>query len=170
MRTRIIFGVIIALLLTGLAGLWLHRKAQPAREQLAQIPAANRAVPPAMFPEATRTLPVSSAPTASASEQPSYVKSATMDSIRSIVDLQGDAWRRQQAGRSLPKSLADDEISILSNFLRNRHDEDESQIGHVLKSDLMDALVAQDHLATQLPELFAAIYQDSIQNLVVRDY
>jgi len=87
-----------------------------------------------------------------------------------IVDVKADILSRQKAVRGLPGDLLPEHRKILTDFLAARHAEDEGQGGHVLKNDLMDALVGQKTPGRALVELFNGIYQDKSQNSVIRDY
>lgn len=97
-------------------------------------------------------------------------KTAAASLVSEGMNLSGDLWRRQQAVRALPHDLTREEQETLIKFLKERHAEDDGQGGHVLKNDLMDALVAQDAVWPELAEVFTAIYRDATQHLVIRDY
>ncbi len=91
-------------------------------------------------------------------------------SIRPIVDLKQNIWDRQKRVRALGKYLKPDELQALCGFLMEKHDEYSDQRGHVLKSDLMDALCAQTTPPSDLSQVLAKVYHDKDQNEVIRDY
>jgi len=66
--------------------------------------------------------------------------------------------------------LTPDELKPLYTFLSVKHDEDDHQLGHALKSDVMDALCAQATLPIDLTKLLIQVYHDPTQNAVIRDY
>jgi HEAT repeat protein len=68
------------------------------------------------------------------------------------------------------KDLSRPEVEALFGFLLEKHPEDDTQRGHVLKSDLMDALCAQSNLQPDLTKVLAELYHDLDQNVVIRDY
>lgn len=104
-------------------------------------------------------------------EASSAVKtSAGASLVSECMNLSGDLWRRQQAVRALPHDLTREDQETLIKFLKERHAEDDGQGGHVLKNDLMDALLAQESVWPELAEVFTAIYRDASQHLVIRDY
>jgi len=169
MKTKII---LVILVLGGLAaGLyWL----QPG----AGNPSKPDSVPKAVLKTVKTGMPVEmvkSAVTtpASAAPAPAGTKlnlAEVPETVRGILDTAGDAWQRQQAVRALSAGLTAAELAPVMEFLRERHAEDETQVGHVLKNDLMDALVAQQTPQASLAELFTGIYQNPDQNTVIRDY
>jgi len=72
--------------------------------------------------------------------------------------------------RSLSKTLTPDELKPLYTFLSVKHNEDDRQLGHALKSDVMDALCTQTTLPIDLTKLLIQVYHDPTQNPVIRDY
>jgi HEAT repeat protein len=68
------------------------------------------------------------------------------------------------------KALSKPELEALYGFLLENHPEDDTQRGHALKSDLMDALCAQPILPPDLSQVLAELYHDPDQNVVIRDY
>ena len=90
--------------------------------------------------------------------------------IRTIIDLKADILTRQKAARALPRNLSPDNRKPLMAFLAAAHAEDSGQAGHVLKNDIMDALVGQSDPDRGLAQLLVGIYQDTAQNSVIRDY
>jgi hypothetical protein len=101
-------------------------------------------------------------------------------SIKPIIDTSHNFLHRQTLVRSLlqhslsteeaPKDLSRPEVEALLGFLLEKHPEDDTQRGHVLKSDLMDALCAQPNLQPDLTKVLAELYHDHDQNVVIRDY
>jgi len=104
-------------------------------------------------------------------------------SIKPIVDTSHNFLHRQSLVRSLlqrslstqeakesPKDLSRPEVEAFFGFLLEKHPEDDTQRGHVLKSDLMDALCAQPNLQPDLTKVLAELYHDHDQNVVIRDY
>lgn len=94
----------------------------------------------------------------------------TLPIIRMIIDVKADTLSRQNAIRALPRDLIPEYRKDLTDFLTARHAEDDSQTGHVLKNDIMDALVGQKTPGRGLLDLFSGIYHDKTQNIVIRDY
>ncbi len=139
--------------------------------------AASRAAPRG---NETAPLPQAKAVTTAKSSAPReelpQTKSAAIDlttvpvSVRAIIDLAHNYNERLQTARSLRPSLSPEELKVLYEFLRERNPEDDNQRGHALKSDVMDALVAQNPLPGELLGLFAEVYRDQDQHVVLRDY
>jgi hypothetical protein len=90
--------------------------------------------------------------------------------VQAITNATENPAIRLRSVRTLPQELSFDERAPLLEFLRQRQDFDDTPRGHELKNDVMDALVAQQIPATELPELFVSIYSDPNQNHVIRDY
>ena len=121
-------------------------------EQVQRAPAWNAGAPAPMAADAPRT-----------------DLSAVPVSVRPIVDLKENPWTRTMAVRSLRK-LSGQEAEALYAFLRQRNPEDETQVGHVIKNDLLDLLCLEDPLPDGLRELMTDMFEDRGQNVVIRDY
>ncbi len=104
-------------------------------------------------------------------------------SIKPIIDTSHNFLDRQTLVRSLiqhslstregketSKDLSRPEVEALFGFLLEKHPEDDTQRGHILKSDLMDALCVQPNLQPDLTKVLAELYHDHDQNVVIRDY
>ncbi len=93
------------------------------------------------------------------------------ESLKEIINLRIDVWKRQQKVRAMAgRNLSGSETKALCDFLLEKHDEDDDQRGHVLKNDIMDALCAQRVPSADLGAVFAQVYGDTKQNVVIRDY
>lgn len=92
------------------------------------------------------------------------------ETVRNIVDLNHNYRERLETTLKLPSNLSSAELDPLFAFLRERYAEDEDQGGHALKNDIMDALTRQEPLTPQIVALFAEVYRDRNQHVVVRDY
>jgi len=90
-------------------------------------------------------------------------------SVRPIVDLQENSRTRIMAV-GLLRRLSGQEGEALYAFLRQRNPEDETQLGHVIKNDLLDVLCLEDPLPNGLRELMTDMFEDRGQNVVIRDY
>lgn len=175
MRRQIITVVMVGATVAILATVWIKHRSHFDRdkEKAVQSPETAATVDgpvPLVTSDGTRTLSVSTSAEGSSGGPKGYVRDDTIEAIRLINDIQRDAWERQKAARALPKNLTAEERAILASFLKTWHDEDGNQVGHVLKNDLMDALIAQETPAMDIAELFAAVYRDANQNIVIRDY
>jgi hypothetical protein len=90
--------------------------------------------------------------------------------IREIVNLRADPLSRLKQLRSLKQPLNEGEVNALFGFLGQRHAEDESQLGHVIKNEIMDTLSAISPLPSGCEENLVRIYRDPAQHIVIRDY
>ena len=92
------------------------------------------------------------------------------ESLRFTLDINEDSAARGRNIHLLSKSLKPEEIKAIIAFLLEKHEEDQNQVGHALKSDLMDLLTRQTSLSSELTQVFLDIYHDGSQNVVIRDY
>lgn len=172
MRKKVIIPVIVIALLIVAAPLFFrHRRLsliQNSQSQSNSVPISKTVglAPTTVVPPAPAS---SQSPTKIVYADPKN-SDVTLESVRAIVDPQGDIWSRQKAVRALPNNLSPEARKLLTEFLGTWHEEDENQNGHVLKNDIMDALVAQATPSSVLLPLFTSIYNDTKQNLVIRDY
>ncbi len=90
--------------------------------------------------------------------------------VRRIVDVKVDVFQRLESIHAMRRLLNAEEVQAFYAFLLGRHEEDEKQLGHVLKNDLMDALLQQEPLPPGLEEMLAQVYRDRDQHVVLRDY
>jgi hypothetical protein len=169
MRKQVIISTITLVILL-MAGVFYLR--QRASGPLPVEPLSKVSVTPSIRSARTSVLPVerstrSQAELKYSDSRPAEVRLPT---IRMIVDLKADTLSRQKAVRALPVDLLPEHRKIVTDFLATPHAEDDGQAGHVLKNDLMDALVGQKTPGRGLADLFIGIYQDKSQNSVIRDY
>jgi hypothetical protein len=170
MRPRIIIPIIVVAIVAIVVAAVIHFREQhaPFQESKPTISQGPEQTPEAAEPAAalagTRREPDLSAPTAPVEP------GSSSPVIREITNPAGDIWARQKAARTLSLNLADSDEKKLMTFLRTKQPEDDAQAGHVLKSDLMDALVAQESIFPDLAGSLSAIYRDTAQHEVIRDY
>lgn len=169
MRPRFVLVVLAVVLALG-AALWMLA---PEKRQTVQQREPAAEPKKAQLQEATPSPPSSevSKTTVEAARPDSQTqRSAVGGPVDLITDAQADAWQRQKAARELSKRLVPRAREALMEYLRVPQAEDEGQIGHVLKNDLMGALVYQQTPPAALPDLFEQIWRDKSQNEVIRDY
>ena len=165
-KQRAIRNWFLFALLTGcVAGALFY---QAARKRQAQA----HSTAPKLKTEVAKALPPLS-PVPSAITKPASIPfdlSVAPPKIKPIVDPQHPFLERQQLVRSLPNTLSPDELRTFYGFLLQPHPEDNTQRGHVLKSDLMDALVRQTDVDRELAGVLTELYQNPAQHAVLRDY
>jgi hypothetical protein len=169
MRNKVVIPTIVLAVLLMVGGFYLHHRAK------IPVPVAHVSKTlqrPSMHSVRTSVVPAARSGRSqtelefSDSRQPEV----RFPTIRMIVDLNADTLSRQKAVRALPRDLFPEHRKVLTDFLAARHPEDDGQGGHVLKNDIMDALIGQKTPGRGLADLFIGIYQDKSQNIVIRDY
>jgi HEAT repeat protein len=92
------------------------------------------------------------------------------DRVKAIIDDNTGFQQRRQAVLALGKKLSDADREALYDFLRQHSSADGRQPEQVLKNELMNALCQMQPPPTGLRDLLTQLYQDSSQDLVLRDY
>jgi hypothetical protein len=168
MRKQIVIPTIV-LAIFSMVGLFYLRHRSDSR-----VPNVQSSIATAPSARSTRTTVVSAARSTRSQTElvfpDSRQRDVTLRTIRMIVDVKADPVSREKAVRALPRNLIPEYGKILTEFLTIRHAEDDSQTGHVLKNDIMDALIGQKTPEPGLAGSFVGIYQDKSQNIVIRDY
>jgi hypothetical protein len=169
MKTRTT-TILVTLLLLGAFFAFRLRNGKPDQEipppetKLAGVPEnrnASRAVPKRSEP--AKTQPAVPAPAVDA-------LSSVPESMRSIVDLQAAPLARLESARALKLPLSQEELQALYTFLLERHPEDDTQLGHVLKNQLMNVLSRAEPLPAGWDQTLMQVFGDRGQSVVLRDY
>ena len=90
--------------------------------------------------------------------------------IEAIIDDRLDFEKQLEAIGRLPSSLTPADWDALKKFLLAPDGADNGQQGQVIKNELMDRLCALQPPPKDLGNVFAAMYQNLLQDEVVRDY
>ena len=170
MKPRVIIPTMVIAALAMLVAVKLsHLSRHPLPESNAAISAKDEAKEVDVREATVTWVGRRRAPTAPATTD-SREAGAVSLTVRDITNREGDLWARQKAARALPLNLSDADQKGLMRFLKVRQADDDGQGGHVLKNDLMDALVAQTSLAPELAAVLTEIDRDASQHEVIRDY
>lgn len=87
-----------------------------------------------------------------------------------IVNDRSDFEKRLEAIGRLPSRLTSSDWNVLRKFLLAPDSADAGQQNQVVKNELMDRLCAMESPPKDLGNVLAAIYQNLLQDDVVRDY
>lgn len=168
MKSKRIFWIGIAAILVVAGLVWLHY--QPAKRQPASRgPEQSHRVshPPASRHSAQSPSEFKKSVSAAAKDiQPSALSPA----VRQIVDQHADLDARLYATEAVSTNLTAPDLNVLYSFLLQPDQQDQDQLGQVLKNQLMDSLCEIQPPPAQLGGLFASVYRDHSQNVVIRDY
>jgi hypothetical protein len=99
-----------------------------------------------------------------------HLADSSWSAVQTLVNSQIAFEQRLKAIDALPVSLTDDDWEALRKFLATPDAMDGSQMGLAIKNRLMDVLCATDPLPPGLGDLFAKIYKNNKQEVVLRDY
>jgi len=154
-------GLVLAVAVSAIALWHRHRSSvgqtavEPAPAKAAPLAQAgrNQANPAAVLPPAHISIETSPASLA-----------------QTIANEGADYQQRADAIQALSGKLSDTDREILYAFLRQHLSGDQRQNGEVLRNQLMDALTGMQPPLAGLRELLTEIYQDSGQDMVLRDY
>jgi hypothetical protein len=140
-----------------------HRGTPPAIVETHPQPALPTAAP---MTQAVRSS-VMVLPPVSPAARPAEASSAT---VKMIVDEGKGFDARTAAMHALSAPLADADLETIYNFLRQRSPADGQQAEQVLKNELLNVLCQMEPPPAGLRGLLSQIYQDSSQDIVLRDY
>ncbi len=96
--------------------------------------------------------------------------STHLEDIQPIWDFQAPYTKRSAAIQRLRGGITTEEKRALYGYLATYSAEDETQIGHVLKNNVMSALVAQHPTLPDLAPQLVAISANPGLHVVIRDY
>lgn len=166
MKHKLPIVIIVIIIAVSMLGVWLWHNRQRHYPAQVEHPIERKT----MLSKAS-TRKVSTNAQHTAIPTPAFTLSKTPRSVQSILDFKNNFVQRDTKARSLGRSLNPSEMKALSDFLLQRHTEDENDMGRAIKNDLMDALCEQRLIvSTNVVAMLQAVFIDSSQDIVVRDY
>jgi hypothetical protein len=144
--------------------IWQHHSHSTLTGQPLVQTSHQESMSPVVVVKQAPTTPVKTAPIRIAA--PAQISA----SIQMIVSGSASFQAREGAIKKLAGRLPDDDLKSLYDFLRQPGLADGQQPSQVLKNELMDALCELQPPPQGLRDLLTQIYQNTSQDLVLRDY
>lgn len=173
MKLKPFTGIALTVAMATGAWLWFHHPVTPTQP-------AELLVSKLVKPDITslpKPVPANAPKMMTVASKPAGVPAPTLSpaasdwsAVQMIVDTRASYEERLKAIGSLSSRLTDSDWEVLQPFLLQPDGLDRSQLGQVIKNELLDKLCALNPPPAGIGDVLIKMYRDQHQDEVIRDY